>query len=99
MAEAPSLNPGMPIWLQRLAKYRGLLVPVGFILALGVILVPLPPMLMDLLISVNVSLAIVVLLTTIYMNHPLDFSVFPSLLLVLACRFGGTTNHCCLHGD
>jgi flagellar biosynthesis protein FlhA len=50
-------------------------------IALGVILVPLPPMLMDLLISVNISLAIVVLLTTIYMTKPLDFSVFPSLLL------------------
>ncbi|MEO1584434.1 MAG: flagellar biosynthesis protein FlhA [Planctomycetota bacterium] len=79
--EPPSLNTGSPAWLQRLAKYRGLLVPVGFMLALGVILVPLPPVLMDLLISVNVSLAIVVLLTTIYMTRPLDFSVFPSLLL------------------
>ncbi len=76
-----STAPSMPAWLERIAKYRGLLVPVGFILALGVILVPLHPVLMDLLISINISLAIVVLLTTIYMSKPLDFSVFPSLLL------------------
>src|SRR5690606_25474539 len=36
---------------------------------------------LDLLISLNISLAVVVLLTTIYMKRPLDFSVFPSLLL------------------
>ncbi|MEO1718269.1 MAG: FHIPEP family type III secretion protein, partial [Planctomycetota bacterium] len=83
MATAPSLNQsaGLPPFIERVAKYRGLLVPVGFIIALGVILIPLHPMLMDLLISINIALAIVVLLTTIYMSKPLDFSVFPSLLL------------------
>ena len=83
MATAPSLNQsaGLPPFIDRVAKYRGLLVPVGFIIALGVILIPLHPMLMDLLISINIALAIVVLLTTIYMSKPLDFSVFPSLLL------------------
>ncbi|HLO39725.1 MAG TPA: flagellar biosynthesis protein FlhA, partial [Phycisphaerales bacterium] len=42
---------------------------------------PLPPVLMDVLIALNISLGLVILLTTIYMDHPLDFSVFPSLLL------------------
>ncbi|MEM8756160.1 MAG: flagellar biosynthesis protein FlhA [Planctomycetota bacterium] len=81
MAPPSGTQPTMPPWLASAAKYRGFLVPIGFILALGVILVPLPPMVMDLLISVNVSLAVVILLTTLYMSHPLDFSVFPSLLL------------------
>ncbi|MEL6497495.1 MAG: flagellar biosynthesis protein FlhA [Planctomycetota bacterium] len=83
MAPTPSLNQsaGLPAFFDRVAKYRGLLVPIGFIIALGVILVPLHPMLMDMLISINIALAIVVLLTTIYMSKPLDFSVFPSLLL------------------
>jgi flagellar biosynthesis protein FlhA len=80
MAET-TRTPGLPDWLHRLAQHRGLIAPVGFILALGVILVPLPPAIMDVLISVNIALAVVVLLTTIYINHPLDFSVFPSLLL------------------
>jgi flagellar biosynthesis protein FlhA len=36
---------------------------------------------MDVLIALNISLSLIILLTTIYMDHPLDFSAFPSLLL------------------
>lgn len=71
----------MPNWVQSLHKYRGLIVPVSFILLLAVLLVPIPPALMDILICLNISLAVIVLLTTISMKHPLDFSVFPSMLL------------------
>ncbi len=46
-----------------------------------VILVPLPAALMDVLLSANIAVAVLVLLTTIYVRTPLDFSVFPSLLL------------------
>ena len=45
------------------------------------VVVPMPPMLMDLMISANIALAAVILLTTIFVESPLDFSVFPSLLL------------------
>ncbi len=71
----------LPAWVYRLRDQRGLLVPVGFVSLLAVILIPLPAWLMDVLICGNISLAVIVLLTTIYMHHPLDFSVFPSLLL------------------
>ncbi len=71
----------LPPILHRIAAQRGLIVPVGFVMMLGVLLVPLPPMALDLLISLNIALAVIVLLTTIYMDRPLDFSVFPSLLL------------------
>jgi len=63
------------------ARHRGLIVPVAFVLLLVVILIPVPPPVMDLLISANISLAVIILLTTLYMNKALDFSVFPSLLL------------------
>jgi flagellar biosynthesis protein FlhA len=56
-------------------------VPIGFVLLLAVILVPLPPVALDLLISLNISLAVLILLTTLNMTKPLEFSVFPSLLL------------------
>jgi len=71
----------LPAWLYGLQRHRGLFVPIGFVSLLVVILVPLPPAMMDLLISANISLGVIVLLTTIYMDKPLDFSVFPSLLL------------------
>ncbi len=71
----------LPAWIYKLREYRGVFVPIGFVSLLVVIIVPLPPMILDLLISANISLAVIVLLTTIYMDKPLDFSVFPSLLL------------------
>jgi len=66
------------VWL---SQYRGYIVPVGFILMMTVLIVPMPPILMDILICLNISLGMVILLTTIYMKDPLEFSVFPSLLL------------------
>mgnify|MGYP003131801018 FL=1 len=75
-------NPStLPAWMLRLVELRAFIVPVGFVMLLGVLLVPLPPAILDILISVNISLAIIVLLTTLYMKRPLEFSVFPSLLL------------------
>ncbi len=73
--------PGLSRLLAAINRYRGLIVPFSFIALLGVLLVPLPPWAMDILICFNISLAILILLTTIYMEEPLDFSVFPSLLL------------------
>jgi flagellar biosynthesis protein FlhA len=46
-----------------------------------VILVPLPAALMDVLLAGNIALAVVMLLTTVYVRTPLEFSIFPSLLL------------------
>jgi flagellar biosynthesis protein FlhA len=83
-ARKPSLAaPVLPAWLRKFRDYRGIIVPLAFVGLLGVLLVPLPPFVMDILISLNISVGVIVLLTTIYMDHPLDFSVFPSLLLAL----------------
>ncbi len=71
----------LPPWLDAIARHRSLLVPLAFIALMTVLLVPIPTWLMDVLIVLNISLSVVILLTTISMNHPLDFSVFPSLLL------------------
>ncbi|MBL8764908.1 MAG: flagellar biosynthesis protein FlhA [Phycisphaerae bacterium] len=73
----------VPAWMAAVARYRGLIVPVSFVGLLAVIVVPMPPWAMDLLICANFGLSLLVLLTTIYMREPLEFSVFPSLLLGL----------------
>ena len=70
-----------PSWVERVRQCQPLLVPIAFVSLLAVIVVPLPPMVMDILISANIALAAVILLTTLYVESPLDFSVFPSLLL------------------
>ena len=58
-----------------------LLLPIGIILCLMVIFVPLPPGIMDLLLSANITVAVMLLLSTVYVKSPLELSVFPSLLL------------------
>ncbi|MEM6797933.1 MAG: flagellar biosynthesis protein FlhA, partial [Planctomycetota bacterium] len=67
-----------PAWL---ARVQDLILPVAIIASVLVILVPLPPALMDLLLAGNIAVAVIVLLTTIYVRTPLDFSIFPSILL------------------
>ncbi|MGO4595736.1 flagellar biosynthesis protein FlhA [Leifsonia sp. 2TAF2] len=57
-------------------------VPIGVVGIIMLLVVPVPSWMLDLLIIVNIMLALVVLLTTMFVKKPLDFSVFPSLLLV-----------------
>ena len=71
----------MPAWARFFVKHRALFVPLGFVLMLMVIIVPLPPVLMDVLIALNISIGVIVLMTTMYLEKPLEFSVFPSMLL------------------
>ena len=80
MAEAAASNPIAHV-LARLERFKPLVVPVAFISLLMVIVVPLPTAIMDLLLVMNLALAAVILLTTVFVEKPLEFSVFPSLLL------------------
>ncbi len=57
-------------------------VPIGVVGIIMLLVVPVPAWLLDALIIVNIMLALVILLTTMFVKRPLDFSVFPSLLLV-----------------
>ncbi|HEV7812109.1 MAG TPA: flagellar biosynthesis protein FlhA [Leifsonia sp.] len=57
-------------------------VPIGVVGIIMLLVVPVPAWLLDALIIVNIMLALVILLTTMFVKKPLDFSVFPSLLLV-----------------
>jgi flagellar biosynthesis protein FlhA len=59
-----------------------LAVPVGVVGIVLLLVVPVPAFLLDILIILNILLALVILLTTMFVKKPLDFSVFPSLLLV-----------------
>ncbi|MEK6269829.1 MAG: flagellar biosynthesis protein FlhA, partial [Planctomycetales bacterium] len=55
--------------------------PVGLISCLIVILMPLPAAVIDLLLVGSITLSVIVLLTTIHIRKPLEFNIFPSLLL------------------
>lgn len=62
---------------------RDLSVLASVILIVAMLIIPFPSWLLSLLIIVNISLALLVLLTSMNMNEPLQFSIFPSLLLLL----------------
>jgi flagellar biosynthesis protein FlhA len=65
------------------SKASHLLAPAAVMVVVLLMVVPLPSLLLDLLLSVDIGLAVVLLLTTIYVKQPVEFSVFPSLLLLL----------------
>ncbi|OGR11430.1 MAG: flagellar biosynthesis protein FlhA [Desulfobacula sp. GWF2_41_7] len=60
-----------------------ILMVVAFIGILMAMILPLHPIILDFFLALNISLAIVVLITTMYTTAPLEFAIFPSLLLVL----------------
>ncbi len=53
---------------------------IGILMAM---ILPLPPVVLDFSLALNITLAVIVLITTMYTRKPLDFSIFPSMLLVL----------------
>jgi len=61
---------------------RGLGAPLVVLMLLAMVILPLPPFLLDLFFTFNIALSLVVLLVTVYALRPLDFAIFPSMLLV-----------------
>ncbi|MEZ6107111.1 MAG: FHIPEP family type III secretion protein [Pirellulaceae bacterium] len=74
------MGPGRA-FMMNYGRIRDLVFPLAIISSVLVILVPLPPALLDLMLAANITVSVIVLLTTIYVKTPLDFNVFPSLLL------------------
>ena len=64
------------------AMLQGLGAPMLVILMLAMIVLPMPAIGLDALFTFNISLAMVVLMATIYSRRPLDFAAFPTVLLV-----------------
>jgi len=59
-----------------------LTVPIAIVIIIGAILIPLPTIVLDLLISTNIALSVVILLSAVYILKPVQFSVFPQVLLI-----------------
>ncbi|CAH9054391.1 Flagellar biosynthesis protein FlhA [Pseudoalteromonas holothuriae] len=61
---------------------KGVGTPLLVLAALGMVILPLPPFLLDILFSFNIALSLVVLLVTVYTMKPLEFGMFPAVLLI-----------------
>jgi flagellar biosynthesis protein FlhA len=67
---------------KKLTQITGLGTPVLVMAALGMVILPMPAWLLDLLFSFNIALSLVVLLITVYTLKPLEFGSFPSVILI-----------------
>ncbi|MDI6638750.1 MAG: flagellar biosynthesis protein FlhA [Bacillota bacterium] len=68
--------------MDRLSKHSDVLVAVAVVVILVMMIVPVPTFVLDVLLTFNITFSLVVLLVTMYTRDALDFSSFPSLLLV-----------------
>ncbi|WP_165072325.1 flagellar biosynthesis protein FlhA [Desulfovibrio sp. ZJ200] len=66
----------------RFSKHGEIMLAAGVVIILFVMLVPLPTFFLDIMLCVSISIALLVLVTTMFMTSPLEFTIFPSLLLV-----------------
>ncbi|GAB3093872.1 flagellar biosynthesis protein FlhA [Lysobacter terrae] len=62
---------------------NGVAAPLVVLAMLAMVVVPLPPMLLDALFTINIALSLVVMLAVVYVKRPLEFSIFPSVLLLV----------------
>ncbi|OJU79957.1 MAG: flagellar biosynthesis protein FlhA [Solirubrobacterales bacterium 70-9] len=93
----------MSTGVKRLMSHADLLAAVAVVLVVVMMIVPLPPALIDLFITLNIASAITIVVATLYVPRALDFAAFPSLLLLttmfrLAINVS-VTRQILLHGD
>src|SRR5262245_38575269 len=89
--------------LSKLGRHAGLAAAGGVVLIVAMLIIPLPPLLLDFFITLNISAALMIVVATLYVPRALDFSSFPSVLLLttlfrLAINVS-VTRLILLHGD
>jgi flagellar biosynthesis protein FlhA len=90
-------------FIQKLTRHTDLLAAGGVVFIIAMLVVPLPPFLLDIAITLNIAAALAIVVTTMYVEKALDFSSFPTLLLLttlfrLAINIS-VTRLILLHGD
>jgi flagellar biosynthesis protein FlhA len=69
--------------LNALGRNSDVVLAASVLLILGLMIIPLPAIILDVLLAANIAVAILILMVSLYITHPLEISVFPALLLVL----------------
>ncbi len=72
----------MPRWAEWFGKHQDVIFVTAILGILGTIFVPLPPFVLDFLLTISITISILILVTVIYTKEPIKFSVFPSVLLM-----------------
>jgi len=80
---AGTAGPASPAAASVRVNWRQFAIPIAVLGIVLAMIAPLPPFLLDILISANISLSVIVLLVSLYITRPVEFSVFPSTLLLM----------------
>jgi len=68
--------------MDSLKKRSDIIVVTAIVAIVGIMILPVPPFVLDLLLSLSISLSIVIIVSSIFIKKPLDFSAFPTILLI-----------------
>ena len=89
--------------LSNILKNNDIVLAIGLVVIVCMMVIPLPAPLLDILLTINISLAVVILLVCLYTQEPLDYSSFPTVLLIATLfRLGlnvSSTRLILLHGQ
>src|SRR5882724_2635601 len=83
MAATPQITPVPTSLASRFGNVADLSVPLAVLGIVLAMIAPMPSFLLDVLISANITISVIVLLVSMYITRPVDFSVFPTALLLL----------------
>ncbi|HTV73734.1 MAG TPA: flagellar biosynthesis protein FlhA [Candidatus Acidoferrales bacterium] len=83
MASQASTSAQRQTPIQRLASFTPILIAGASVMLVVLMIVPIPPTLLDILLSTNIALALVIISTTLYTENALAFSAFPTMLLIV----------------
>ncbi len=69
-------------WTGLIAKHKDLLLPVGLLLVIGTLFIPLHPEIVSVLILINLAASITILVTSLFINSPVQLTSYPTILLL-----------------
>lgn len=68
--------------LSSILKNNDIILAIGIVIIVAMMIIPLPPMMLDILLTLNISLSVIILLICLFIKEPLEYSSFPIILLV-----------------
>lgn len=72
----------MPVWLSRIRLTGDVVLGLGVVVLVAVLVVPLPGWLLDAGLALSITSSVLVLMVALFMRRPLDFTSFPTVLLL-----------------
>lgn len=82
LMNSPAMNKMRTSILPLAYQNKDLLLAIGVLMILALLIIPLPPMMLDMFLALNLAMSVLILLISVYIRSPLEFSAFPSILLM-----------------